>query len=439
MKGAAGTLTGAARRPHIVIITRWRENYAPFASYIDHSRFRVTYVATEVALDSIPAGAAGVRQVPATDDLPAVRTGVHALASRYGPPARIVALKEDDLLVGALLREEWGCPGPRLADLLPFRDKLLMSRKVAARGLPVNAFAPAPDRDAVLAFALRHGWPVIVKPTTSSASQGVVRLDGPADLAAIPPGPEPRLVQVYNPHTVYHVDGLLGREGLVRWRAARYVNTCLDFRHGQVLGSVEEDDPVLCHRIGQATVAFLRALTSGCLVFHLELFVDPGGSCTFLEAGARVGGGETALLWREVHGFDLAWHAFALQCGHQVPAPGIRMDVTQGREVAGHLLVPAPADRPCRITEAISLLGRIPGLYAESIPRTGDIVPAADSYYEHVGGRFRFRAASTADVEKALMATVSAYRVRAEPVTASAGCHAPSRPGRRSPSPAARQ
>jgi biotin carboxylase len=415
-------MTGKGARPHVVIITRWREQYALFARYIDHSRFHVTYIAAEVAVASIPPGATDVWRVKATDDLTAARAGVRALATRYGPPARIIALKEDDLLVGALLREEWDCPGPRPAHLLPFRDKLLMSTMVAASGLPVDAFAPAPNAAAVCAFADRHGWPVIVKPTIGSSSEGVVRLDGPRDLGAVAFGPVSRLVQRFNPHTVYHVDGLLGHGRLLRWRAARYVNSCLDFRHGAILGSVEDDDPVLCRRIGRAATAFLGALTCGPTVFHLEMFIDPAGRCTFLEVGARVGGGETALLWREVHGFDLAEQAFSIQSGLDVDG---RADEAPDHAVAGHLLIPAPAERPCRITEATSMLGRVPGLYAEVVPRVGDIVPAADSYYEHVGGRFRFRAASTRDVERAIAVTAAMYRVRAEPVAAS-GCGHPS-------------
>lgn len=404
-------------RPHIIVVTRWREHYAEFDRYADHARNRVTYIATEVGLGSVPPSAADVWLVPATDDLDAVQAGVCALATRYGPPARIVALKEDDLLIGARLREEWDCPGPRPADLLPFRDKLLMSGRIASHALPIDAFAPAPDRAAIRRFASQHGWPVILKPAMSSASEGVRRLDGPGDLAEVEPATGPRLVQSFNPNPVYHVDGQFDGACLVRWRAARYLNTCLDFRCGAFLGSVEEDNPGLAARIGRASLAFLRALTGKPTVFHLEMFVSETGECRFLEAGARVGGGETALLWRDVHGFDLAQRAFAIQCGAPMADT---IDPMAGHDVAGHLLVPIPAVRPCRITASTPMLGRVPGLYAEDVPPTGTVVPAADSYYEHVGGRFRFRATSTRAVAAAIAQTVAGYRVSAEPAYAAA-------------------
>jgi hypothetical protein len=64
------------------------------------------------------------------------------------------------------------------------------------------------------------------------------------------------------------------------------------------------------------------------------------------------------------------------------------------------------------------MLGRRPGPYAEWLPRAGEVLPAADSYYEHVGGRFRFRGPSSRDVRRAILATVARFDVRAEPVRA---------------------
>ena len=48
--------------------------------------------------------------------------------------------------------------------------------------------------------------------------------------------------------------------------------------------------------------------------------------------------------------------------------------------------------------------------------RPGQVQPAADAYYEHVGGRFRFRGATSAEVENAIVTTAAHYRVAAQPV-----------------------
>ena len=62
------------------------------------------------------------------------------------------------------------------------------------------------------------------------------------------------------------------------------------------------------------------------------------------------------------------------------------------------------------------MVGRVPGPYAESILRPGQVLPAADAYYEHVGGRFRFSGATSAEVEHAIVTTAAHYRVAAQPV-----------------------
>ena len=101
-------------------------------------------------------------------------------------------------------------------------------------------------------------------------------------------------------------------------------------------------------------------------MFHLEIFVGLEGRdaqsrplCTFLEVGARTGGAETPFVWREVHGYDLMEAAMRIQLGWDIPSVRSTGPATGG--VGGWLLVPAPAARPCRITEATPMVGRVPG------------------------------------------------------------------------------
>lgn len=406
--------SGDDARPHVVIVNRWREHYADYAGYLNHTAYRVTYVSTEVGLGSVPPEAADVEHVTATDDLVQARAAVAELVRRNGSPHRIVALKEDDLLVGAQLRQEWDVPGQRPDDLLRFRDKFLMCQAVAAAGLPLPAFAAVTGPESVLEFAGVHGWPLVLKPRIGSSSAGVVLLNGSADLADVAFTGESVLVQAFNPHPIHHVDGVFDGRELLGMKVSRYVNTCLGFREGTFLGSVEVDDPRVNEAVAKAATAFLAALTDEPTPFHLEVFIDPGSNAvTFLEVGARIGGAEIPFIWRDLHGYDPMRAAFDLQFGRaaQVPAE----DLATG-EVGGWLLIPAPAQRPCRITEITSMVGTQPGPYAEALLSAGEVLPAADAYYEHVGGRFRFRGATSAAVEQALEATATRFRVQAEPV-----------------------
>lgn len=296
-----------------------------------------------------------------------------------------------------------------------------MYQTIASSGLPIDPFAMVEDAASIMQFAAEHGWPVVVKPCMASSSEGVLQVTGPGDVGRVS-FETPLVAQAHNPHSVYHVDGLFGGLDLGPWRAARYLNTCLDFRQGSYLGSVEEDDPSLNGSLGTWTERFLRALTCIPVVFHLEVFVDRQGSadprCSFLEVGARVGGGETALLWREVHEVDLMKHAFGLQAGFDLPeVPRLRWPPG---EVAGHLLIPAPCVRPCRITRSTPMAGRDPGPYAEVVPQPGDVLPDSASFYEHVGGRFRFRGRSSDVVRGAILATARGFQVDAEPLSSGA-------------------
>lgn len=390
--------------PHVVVLHRWRDHYAEYARYLDHRMHAVTYVSTDVGVESLPSAARQVVVVPATDDVDVVSGVVRALAERNGAPERIVALKEDDLLVAARLRAEWGCPGPTVAETTPFRDKLAMCRAVAEAGIDVPVFAPADRRGDVLAFAGAHGWPVVLKPRAGSSSAGVVVMRGEHDLPATVSG---AMAQVYSPGSVHHVDGLFDGSALATWKVSRYLGGCLEFRSGVPLGSVEIDGSDFHAMVGAFAQRVLGALTAQPTVFHLELFADRDGF-RFLEVGARAGGAEIPFLWRELHGYDLNEAAFHIAMGERPPTPA---PVAADSSVGGWLIVPAPAERPCRIERSTPMLGSVPELYAEVVPEEGDLLPAADAYYEHVGGRFRFRGTSTAAVAAAVAKVAAEYRI----------------------------
>ncbi|MGA4845933.1 ATP-grasp domain-containing protein [Streptomyces sp. G5(2025)] len=404
---------------HLIVLHRWTDEYADYGSYIDHRVHRVTYVATPRSTASLPEQAAAVKTVSSTEDGKQVRAAVRTLVEEFGHPSRIIALHEVDLDMAAELREELGVPGEQLAALAPFRDKLAMARKLAAAGVPLPATEPAPDHAALRKFGAAHGWPILVKPVRGTASAGVVRLDSAADVAGYTfPSDEAMLVQPYLPHDIVHVDGVATADGLGAWRASRYLNTCLAFTEGSSLGSVELDDPQLLAHIEAFTQRVTRAMSAEPWVFHLELFLSGSSEAPqlhVLEVGARPGGAEIPFLWREVHGVDLMHVAFALQAGAPVPDFAQRAVSDQPGECAGWLLVPTPAARPCRVTAAEKQWDAEQGPYAERIPAKGQTLSAVPGY-EHSGARFRFRAASSAEVQRAVERTVLGFDYRCTPL-----------------------
>ncbi|WP_405492681.1 acetyl-CoA carboxylase biotin carboxylase subunit family protein [Streptomyces sp. NBC_00096] len=413
----------SADRPHIIVLHRWRDTHAHYADYLDHAAAHVTYVSTELGRASLPQSAAAVTTVGLTDDLPAVRAAVAGLVARFGAPARLIALNEGDLDTAAMIREEFAVPGQSTAELAVFRDKLTMCRTAEAAGLPVPAFAPAPDPAAVLAFGEAHGWPLVVKPHRGTASRGVVQIDSAAELGALTGlaaalAAEPHLVQTYVDGPILHIDGLWEGDSLGSWTVSRYVGgTCADFTQGTWLGSVEEDDPALLDAVEAFAAAVGPALGgSQPWVFHLEAFVTeaPGGgpALVFLECGARVGGGEIPFTWRDVHGIDLMAAAVDIQLGLTPVLPPLKTG-----EVGGYLLLPLPLPAPCRVEAAGWVRQPAPERLPYAVKHTpvGSVAPAI-SGYEHVGTRFRFRGSSTREVEAAITEAANSFRLTCVPV-----------------------
>lgn len=409
-------------RDHLVVIHRWSDSYADYGSYVDHGTHNVSYVTTSRAARSLPERAAAVRTVGSTEDGKAVRAAVSSLVEEFGKPVRIVALHEVDLDMAADLRAKFGVPGQRSDELAPFRDKLVMAGRLAAAGIPVPPTRPAADRAAVRAFAADHGWPVLIKPVRGTASQGVVRFASEEDLDRHEFQDVPMLVQPYVPHDILHVDGVATEEGLAVSRISRYLHTCLEFTEGLALGSVEVDDPQLTAQVGKFTAEVVRALSPGPLVFHVELFASGTGAAPqlqVLEVGARPGGAEVPLVWKEVHGIDLMAVAFAMQTGASLPTAMYTVAGQEQAEFGGWLLVPWPASRPCRVIGANSQLGRRSGPYTERIPVAGETLADIPGY-EHAGARFRFRGRRTADVEAAVSSTIEDFDLRCRPLDMSA-------------------
>ncbi|MEV5973395.1 biotin carboxylase [Streptomyces sp. NPDC051921] len=442
MNGREGT-----EPDHVVVLHRWRDRHARYAAYLDHRAHRVTYVTTELGRSSVPEDAAAVRTVGATDDPVETRAAVAELVERFGPPSRLVALNEGDLDNAAALRSAFGLPGQTPAELERFRDKLTMVRLVDAAGVRVPAYADADTAEDVRAFAERHGWPVVVKPRRGTASRGVLPLRSEAELDAhaevfLPHRHEPRIVQSFVADPVLHVDGLWTGAALGAWRASRYVNNCEEFTKGSFLGSVEVDDPEVLGPLADFTAAAAEALGDGRpWVFHMEVFLGqaPDGSPrpVFLEAGARVGGGEIPFVWREVHGLDLMAAAADIQLGRRPAVPAVgpgaaasvgpgsadttpappAQDATAalGRATAGWLLVPLPVPPPCEVT-AVSWATAAgeSGPYAQVVPGPGQVVPAVGGY-EHVAARFRFRGPSSRSVEAAIRKTAESFAMSCRP------------------------
>jgi biotin carboxylase len=93
-----------------------------------------------------------------------------------------VSLTEPGLDAAGRINDRFGLGGTGYEVTRLIRDKMAMRRHLAALDPDAVGAAPLVDRADLNAFAARYGYPFIVKPVDATASIGVFRVDGPADL-----------------------------------------------------------------------------------------------------------------------------------------------------------------------------------------------------------------------------------------------------------------
>ncbi len=401
--------------PHVTVLHRVRGIEVPYLDRIDHYANSVTYICIKSAADQIPADMAA--EVILVDDMTQAEAVMQDLVQKFGTPEYLISLSEFDQVAAAVLRESFDIAGYQPEQIIGFRDKLVMGERVISAGISAPAFADAPDIAAVMRFAERHGYPLIIKPRLGAASRDIVRIDSADDIALVPDlANEPYLVQLFCPDDIGAVDGVWTGAGLGPWRASRYVGNCLDFAvtDNASLATVEIDDAPLNEALAEFTAAVLAALSPGMpTVFHLEFFAGADTDrprLQFLEVGARISGGQVTDLWREVHGYDLVGAAIDCQMGRIPTATPLTGDA-----ITADLQIHPPITPPCVVVEAHLDLPADYRPYHSSVPEPGTVITETHGYFE-VGAAFRFHARTTAEATEAVRRTIAAFRMDCRPV-----------------------
>ena len=105
---------------HVIVINRWRDRYAEYADYIDHSTCQVTNVTTLLGRQAVPEEAAGVMIVDDINNFTEVSAAVDSAVFCHGNPSAIIALQEGNFPAASRLREELVTAGRKPADLHHF-------------------------------------------------------------------------------------------------------------------------------------------------------------------------------------------------------------------------------------------------------------------------------------------------------------------------------
>jgi hypothetical protein len=408
-------------KQRILVLERYDDGLATFDRQIDHQANAVYYILTPAASRS-PAvdrqGAAGWRVLDSFEPKSIVQTACE-FAQNSGGFDGVLAMAERDLEVAAQIRSRWDVPGMKADAVGKVRDKVQMKAALRGAGLTVPNNRPIETAASLRAWADEHGFPFIAKPRREAGSRGVHLFRNAAELRDVD-GQDwtDYEVEDYIPGTVFHVDGLIRDGRLWLCQPARYLGTCLRFRHGEPLGAVLVEEAHVLESMHQFTARCLEALGVDNSAFHLELIQNDGsltparqGELVFLEIGARVSGGPVAYLYRELYGVELLDEWLRLQLGcPAAPAPPLT-------PAGGYLMMPEPRQVPCRVVQVSSLRERVPGLFWETLPSPGAILDGKGGY-THISGSFLFQGPSAAVVEYSIRQAINLFSIQTVPLAA---------------------
>lgn len=260
-------------------------------------------------------------QMPSLDAQPDVTYAVSYLA-RGHQIDRIVALDDYDVGTVAALREHLRLPGLGDTTARYFRDKLSMRTQASSAGIPVPAFSPLFNYDALRDFMARVPAPWVLKPRFEAGAVGIRKLQDSEQVwrALDELGDQQSfyLLEQFVPGDIFHVDALVWDGEIVFATASRYGAPPLSVVQGGGIFSTRilPRDDALTKQLIARTADMVHAFKLPRGVTHTEFIqAHDSGELNFLETSARVGGAniekmvEAATgiaLWAEAARIELA-------------------------------------------------------------------------------------------------------------------------------------
>jgi len=411
--------------PHVVFVApRFLQNTNRYVRAFAGLSDVTLSVVSEDPAEAIPAslkpriaGHYRVKRSLHGDDL---TVAARAITKGVGPIDRLAGALEELQLPLAQVRDALDIEGIRSDVARSFRDKDRMKEVLRAHGVPVAKSRLAQSLDDVKAFVSEVGFPIIVKPQAGLGARSTYRVESPADLAALekkgflPTKERPLQVEEFVRARERTCETVTVK-GVPVWRSGtRYEPTPLEVletpwkQYCVVLP--REEDPELT-RFADVNAKALAALfgssastAAGTALTHMEWFLRDDGSSLVNEVGVRPPGVQIMPLVSLAHDTDFfADWAELIALDRFTPkarrwAAGAAFFRGQG---GGDRIVSVEG-----IQAAVEAVGD--ALVEMRTPKVGQ--PRASSYEGE--GWATVRAATTKDVERALLTLVETVQVR---------------------------
>ncbi|HZD03667.1 MAG TPA: ATP-grasp domain-containing protein, partial [Longimicrobiales bacterium] len=335
----------------------------------------------------------------------------------HSPIDAVVAADDAGVMIAALAAEKLALPHHPPAAGAATRDKLEMRRLLADAEVPQPAFAAVGDDPAPAAEEL--GYPLVVKPRTASASEGVLRVDDPVGLV---PTVErvrriardreesgPLLAEAYVPGTEVAVEGMMaGGELTVLATFDKPDTPSGPTFEETVLVTPSSLPRHLLVEVDRVVGAGVRALGLSHGPVHAEARIDPAGRVHLLEIAARSIGGLCARSLRfGLAGISLEEVILATALGRTPPT-------NRQPRPSGVSMLPIPTAGVLRAVAGVEEAGEVEGITEVDItipPGTAvEPLPEGDRYLGFVFGV----GSTPGEVVDRLHRAVARLRVRIE-------------------------
>lgn len=284
------------------------------------------------------------------------------------PVDALVTISEDDMAHAANIGAALGLPAPAPGTVEAVNRKDLMRRILAEAGVDPTPNRVVSGAQEIEAFAAHAGYPLICKPVSGSASQGISRIDGPEDVPRAWKWTQDGashlacgevLVEPFHEGTEYSVE-CISEDGshLVAGVTAKYLDDAGFVELGHVVPAPLPEAEA--ERIGATVTAALSALGVTDGVTHTEVMVKPD-AVRIIETHLRPAGDGITRLLALARGIDLDELLVRQRLGEKILDPA-RRAVESAREIPFHAAIwHARPQRP-GVLEAVEGLDEARGL-----------------------------------------------------------------------------
>ena len=315
---------------------------------IDPDQFHV-HVLTMIGIP-LTAGCHEVASQQSVDlfDEDAITERLDRIETRYGIDY-ILSLDEEHQMQCATLREQYGCFGRSPEQLLVFRNKLLMKRRLLDVVKLPEYSALSSYYDA-LAFITRHGKSVI-KPVAGFGSERTFVVNDIIDLRmqlanSFIHWPDYE-IESYIDGTMIHIDAVVDAGRVETVRVSKYLTSTLDYYFGEPLMATHVPATSEVHRLATRLLQrVIDVLQIRSAVVHLEGFDTGVDELTFCEIGIRPGGGGIRSQFQATTGIDLFEVFLKLELNQAICARA-----NKSSQLAGYVLFPPKSGAVKRVSD----------------------------------------------------------------------------------------